>query len=346
MLIAAGGPVAASDPPCKRGTLDALYCDEDGDLVADLPRDKARWRNPSTLVFAYTPIEDPALYERTFGDFTAHLARVTGKRVVYHQVQSNAAQIEAMRSGRLHVAGFATGPTGFAVNLAGAVPFAINGSERGLMGYHLILVVRADSPFQAPADLKGRKVAHTSPSSNSGNLAPRVLFPAAGLTPDVDYKVLYSGKHDQSILGVLSGDYDGAAVGNTVLERMARRGQLKAEAFRTLYKSPLFPTSSYAHAHDLDPALAAKIRQAFLEYRFSPELSKAFEGADRFLPIDYRTHWAAVRQIAEAAEGGYTRAALDQMSQREAAEAAKAKAKAKAAPEARPAAPTEGGARK
>ena len=29
-----------------------------------------------------------------------------------------------MRSGRLHVAGFSTGPTGFAVNMAGAVPFA------------------------------------------------------------------------------------------------------------------------------------------------------------------------------------------------------------------------------
>ena len=36
-----------------------------------------------------------------------------------------AAEIEAMRSGRLHVGGFSTGPTAFAVNIAGAVPFAI-----------------------------------------------------------------------------------------------------------------------------------------------------------------------------------------------------------------------------
>ena len=82
-----------------------------------------------------------------------------------------------MRSGRLHVAGFSTGPTGFAVNLAGAVPFAAKGSEKGPHGYHLISIVRTDSPYQKLADLKGKRVAHTSPSSNSGHLAPLVLYP-------------------------------------------------------------------------------------------------------------------------------------------------------------------------
>ena len=40
-----------------------------------------------------------------------------------------AAQVEAMRSGRLHVAGISTGPTVFGVNLAGYVPIAIMGKE-------------------------------------------------------------------------------------------------------------------------------------------------------------------------------------------------------------------------
>ena len=42
---------------------------------------------------------------------------------------------------------------------------------------------------QRAGDLKGKRIAHTSPSSNSGNLAPRALFPKIGLTPDTDYKV-------------------------------------------------------------------------------------------------------------------------------------------------------------
>ncbi|MGB3720156.1 MAG: phosphate/phosphite/phosphonate ABC transporter substrate-binding protein [Hyphomicrobiaceae bacterium] len=332
MLAAAGvmalssffaGQVQAQDDCKSRGTLDVLYCDEDGDLVADPPKDPSKFRNPSTLVFTYTPVEDPAVYENILKPFTDHLAKVTGKRVVYYQVQSNAAEIEAMRSGRLHVAGFSTGPTGYAVNLAGAVPFAVKGNEKELQGYHLIVIVRKDSPFQKLSDLKGAKVAHTSPSSNSGNLAPRVLFPAEGLQPDVDYKPLYSGKHDQSVMGVNSGDYDAAAVASDVFYRMVRRGQVSEDNFRIIYKSELFPTSSFAYAHDLHPDLVAKIKEAFFSFRYTPEMLKAFEGADRFFPITYKEHWAVVRKIAEEAEGGFTQSGLSAMAKKEAEDAAK-----------------------
>ena len=138
-------------------------------------------------------MEDPAVYEKIFKPFTDHLAQCTGKRVVFYQVQSNAAEIEAMRSGRLHVGGFSTGPTAFAVNIAGAVPFAIKGYEKDFQGYNLIVVVKKDSPFQKLADLKGRKVAHTAPSSNSGHMAPMALFPKEGLAPGKDYNILFSG---------------------------------------------------------------------------------------------------------------------------------------------------------
>jgi len=123
LLAGIGTQAFAQDSCSHRGDLDALYCDENKDLVADSPRDSKKWRIPSTLVFTYTPVEDPAVYENVFKPFTDHLAKCTGKRVVFYQVQSNAAEIEAMRSGRLHVGGFSTGPTNFAVNIAGAVPF-------------------------------------------------------------------------------------------------------------------------------------------------------------------------------------------------------------------------------
>ena len=63
-----------------------------------------------------------------------YLSQCLNKKVVFYQVQSNAAEIEAMRSGRLHVGGFSTGPTAFAVNLAGAVPFAHQGHREGVPG--------------------------------------------------------------------------------------------------------------------------------------------------------------------------------------------------------------------
>ena len=325
VLIAAGvGALAQSDDCKNRGQLDTMYCDENKDLVADPPKDQKRWKNPSTLVFTYTPVEDAAVYETAFKPFLDHLGKCTGKRVVYFPVQSNAAEIEAMRAGRLHVGGFSTGPTGFAVNLAGAVPFAIKGTEKELQGYNLIMIVKKDSPYQKLADLKGKKVAHTSPSSNSGHLAPQVLFPPQGLAPDKDYKVLFSGGHGQTVKGVEAGDYDAGPVASDVFNRMASRGEIKADDFRVIYRSELFPTSSFAYAHDLAPDFAKQLTKCFYDYRFPPEMQKTFGGADRFFPITYQKDWAVVRKIAEETGTPFNRAAYEKESAREAAARQKA----------------------
>lgn len=315
---------AAGAQECKnRGQLDLPYCDDNHDLVADPPTDSRKWKDPSTLVFAYTPVEDPAVYQNVFRPFTEYLGQCTGKRVIYYPVQTNTAEIEAMRSGRLHVAGFSTGPTGFAVNLAGAIPFAIKATGATPQGYHLIAIVNKNSPYQKLSDLKGKRVAHTSPSSNSGNLAPRGLFPPEGLTPDVDYRPLMSGGHDKSAVGVASGDYDMAAVASDVFARTVARGTVNGNDLRVIYKSPLFPTSSFAYVYDLKPELAKKIQDCFYAFRFPPTMSKEFDGNDRFLPITYKEHWAVVREIAEKTGVPFDRASYEAESKREAEELAK-----------------------
>jgi phosphonate transport system substrate-binding protein len=247
-------------------------------------------------------VEDPGIYENIFKPFTEYLARCTGKRVAYLRLQSNAAEIEAMRQGRLHVAGFSTGTTIQAVNHAGAVPFAVKGNDSELLGYRVILIVKKDSPFRRPTDLKDKRVAHVQPSSNSGNHAPRALFPALGLRPDQDYKVLYSGKHDNSIAGVLNGDYDAAPVASGVFKRMAARGQIQESDFRIVWSSDLFPTTSFAYAHDLEPELRDTMVKCFHDYRYPKEMQKIFEGANQFVPITYQRHWAIVRKVAAASD--------------------------------------------
>lgn len=317
--------VAFADDCTNRGALDSNYCDENKDLVADTPKDAAKQKDPSTLVFTYTPVEDPAVYKDAFADFQAFLEKKTGKKVIYYTVQSNAAEVEAMRSGRLHIAGFSTGPTCYAVNLAGYVPIAVKGNADEFQGYRLLLIVRKDSPYQKLEDLKGKRVAHTSASSNSGNLAPRAIFPKLGLTPDKDYTVVYSGKHDQSILGVGYGDYDAAPVAGDVFKRMAEAGRINKDDFRVIWQSDVFPTSSFGYAHDLKPELVQKIKEAFAEYRFTPEMQKTFGGADRFFTVTYQKDWAIIRDIAEANGETFNQAGLEAVAKKEAEAAAKKK---------------------
>jgi phosphonate transport system substrate-binding protein len=320
-----GGPALAQEACPNRGDLDAVYCDANGDLVADPPTDPKKFRNPGVLVFSFTPLEDPSVYEKVFDPFIKYLAQCTDKKTVFFSVQSNSAQIEAMRSGRLHLAFFSTGTTNFAVNVAGAVPFAIRADDKGPHGFNLIVIVRKDSPIKTVADLKDKKVAHTSPSSTSGNSAPRALFPAMGVTPDKDYKVLYSGKHDQSIMGVASGDYDAAPVASDIFQQMIKRGVIKEDDFRIIYTSDPFPVNALGYAHDLDPGLRERIVQCVLDYKFDPELSKGMEGATHFAPITYKEQWAVVRQVGQSVGESYDAAGYEKERARE--EAARAKKK-------------------
>jgi phosphonate transport system substrate-binding protein len=306
MLFAGIASAAAQD--CPRGDLDKAYCDRNGDMVADAPADSKQLINPSTLIFAYTPVEDPALYTKVWDGFLRHLEKVTGKKVVFFPVQSNAAEIEAMRSGRLHIAGVSTGPTPIAVNCAGYVPFAIMGTEGGTFGYEMEIIVAADSPIKTPADLKGKKVAFTAPTSNSGFKAPSAILKADfNLIAERDFTPVFSGKHDNSVLGVAHKDYDAAAVANEVMFRMFDRKVVNMASIRTIYKSETFPTTSYGIAHNLDPALAEKIKEAFFTFPWQGSALKAeFKTEDRFVPITYQKNWSVIRKIDAATGVKYT----------------------------------------
>ncbi|MCW5687838.1 MAG: phosphate/phosphite/phosphonate ABC transporter substrate-binding protein [Pseudolabrys sp.] len=304
LIGTAAAPTQAQAQGCERGALDAAYCDADGDMVADTPTDPKQRVNPSVLVFAYTPVEDPAVYGKVWDGFIKHMEKTTGKKVVFFPVQSNAAEIEAMRSGRLHVAGFNTGSNPIAVNCAGFVPFAIMGGKNGEFGYEMELIVPADSAIKSPADLKGKKIAFTEPTSNSGFKAPSAILKADfNLEKDRDYTAVFSGKHDNSVIGVANKDYEAAAIANEVMFRMFARNVVDKAKIRTIYKSDTFPTTGYGVAHNLDPALTEKIKQAFFTFPWEGSALKAeFKGQDRFVPITYKKDWNVIRKI-DAANG-------------------------------------------
>jgi len=295
-------PSAIVASECPRGTLDKRYCDRDGDLVADLPMDPSKWQNPSTIIFSYTPVEDPAVYAKVWDGFVKHLSKVTGKKAVFFPVQSYAAQYEAMRSGRLHIAGVNTGGNPVAVSCAGLVPFAMMASKDGSFGYEMEIIVPADSSIKSVTDIKGKSMAFTSPTSNSGFKAPSAILKSEfGMIPDRDFKAAYSGKHDNSIMGVANKDYEAASIANSVLNRMIDRGVVDKSKIRTIYRSQTFPTTGYGHAHNLDPTLAAKIKQAFFTFEWAgSDLQKEFKKEGRFVSIHHKSDWDIIRKIDKA----------------------------------------------
>ena len=286
--------------------LDDRYKDAAGDLVADTPSDASQLIDPDTLIFAYTPVEDPAVYAKAWQGFLDHLQKETGKRILFFPVQSNAAQIEAMRAGRLHIAAFNTGSNPLAVNCAGFVPFAMMADKNGDFGYEMEIITYPGSGLEKVEDIKGKKIAFTSQTSNSGYKAPSaILRDEFQLEPNKDYEPVFSGKHDNSILGVANKDYPAAAVANSVKQRMISRGVVKPEQLKVLYKSQTFPTSGYGLVYNLKPELADKIRKAFFSFNWEgsellKEFSKTQPPQETFIPITYKNHWAVVRDVDKA----------------------------------------------
>lgn len=297
--------------PLSSQALDTRFTDADGDLIADAPTDPKDWLDPSTLVFSYTPVEDPAVYAEVWKEFIDHLAKETGKKVQFFPVQSNAAQLEAMRAGRLHVAGFNTGSNPLAVNCAGFVPFTMMASNDDRYGYEMEILTYPGSGIEKVEDIKGKKLAFTSETSNSGYKAPSALLKQEfKMEAGTDFEPVFSGKHDNSILGVANKDYPAAAIANSVLSRMLERDVVKSEQLVSIYKSQSFPTTGYGYVYNLKPELAEKVKEAFFNFNWEGTgLAKEFNPVEppqeKFMPISYKEHWQVVRDIDAAMNVSY-----------------------------------------
>ena len=293
--------IVVSLPAHAEFTLDSRYTDADDDLIADIPDETV---DPGTLIFAYTPVEDPAVYAQVWQEFLDHLSSVTGKKVQFFPVQSNAAQIEAMRAGRLHIAGFNTGSNPLAVACAGYRPFTMMAAADGSFGYEMEIITYPGSGIEKVEDIKGKKMAFTSETSNSGFKAPSAILKADyGMVPGTDFEPAFSGKHDNSILGVANKDYPAAAIANSVLNRMLSRDVVTEDQLVSIYKSQTFPTTSYGIAHNLNADLQANIQEAFKSFEWAgtaleAEFSKS--GEAQFVPITFKDDWAVIRKIDEA----------------------------------------------
>ena len=302
--LAAIAAFAVALPAYAEFSLDDRFTDADGDLIADIPTDPAELVDPATLIFAYTPVEDPAVYADVWKGFLDHMAEVTGKDVQFFPVQSNAAQIEAMRAGRLHVTGFNTGSNPLAVACAGFRPFAMMAAEDGSFGYEMEIITYPDSGIESVEDLSGQTLAFTSETSNSGFKAPSAILKAEfDMVAGEDFEPTFSGAHDNSILGVANKDYIAASVANSVKGRMIDREVVSEDQLVTIYQSQTFPTTGYGTAHNLTPELQEAIREAFFSFEWEGSaLKEEFgrNGESQFIPITFQKDWSVIRTNDEA----------------------------------------------
>jgi len=291
---------ARTTPQCPRGSLEHHFCDRDGDMLPDPETDPARWLDPPMLVFGYT--ENQALYPPVRQALTRHLEQATGKKVHFFRYRTNAAQLEAMRNGLVHIVGLNTGSVPIGVRCSGFRLFAMAAKADGSYGYTMQIITYPGSGISSIEDLRDRTILFVTPTSNSGYKAPRALLKQRyNMSEGLDYRARFSGSHAKSIQRIAQRKAIAATIADGVLSSMIQKGQINAGTVRIIYTSESFPGTGYGYPYNLKPALARKIEQAFYDFQLL-DANGSLRDVNRyhdalFIPAHYKEKWQNVRDI-------------------------------------------------
>jgi len=176
------------------------------------------------------------------------------------------ATIEALRSGKVDVA--LMGGFGYvlATTQAPVEAFAVTVTAKSNSpDYYAIIIARADAKeITSLETLKGRTFAFVDPSSTSGALMPKAAMMDAKITPETDLKkVIYSGGHDASIIAVVEGKVDAAAVADRIFVGACDKKLVDCSKLKVIWKSPKIPNDPLFYRKAISADMKKRIADAF-----------------------------------------------------------------------------------
>jgi len=224
------------------------------------------------LTFGVIPDENASGTADRWTPFVNYLSKQLGTKVTLRIANDYAAVIEGQRAGNINIAYY--GPASYArATMLGAKiePIVIDVNSDGSKGYFSVFYVKKDSSFQKIEDLKGKNLGLVDPNSTSGNNMPRFALNQMGIDTDKYFEhVVYAGSHENAVTALSQGTVDVAANWwnadhDSNLSRMAKKGMVKEEDFRIIFKSPMIINGPTAILSDMPQELKDAIKTAFLD---------------------------------------------------------------------------------
>jgi phosphonate transport system substrate-binding protein len=175
----------------------------------------------------------------------------------------------------------------------------------GSLGYHSVLFVRADSPYQTLDDLRGRSVMFTDRDSTSGFLVPNYELSRNGYPLRYFGSFGFSGSHPGAVEAVLDRQFDagvtwtsgigpfeeGHSRGN--LRRMVQDGRLDMSDLRIVWSSSLIAEGPIVVRKKLPQEAKDAYKQLLLD--LPEQHSSCFEAiaggsAIGYAPVDHELY--------------------------------------------------------
>ena len=146
-------------------------------------------------------------------------------------------------------------------------PVLVKVNHDGGYGYYSIGFARADSGITSLDDMKGKVFAFGDPNSTSGYLIPSIAIPEQGYSMEAGAyfgDIKFSGGHEQTIVGVFNGDFDGGVTwadglgewvdgyNSGALRKATDAGLVDMTELVQIWKSPVIPEGPVVIRKSLD----------------------------------------------------------------------------------------------
>ena len=247
------------------------------------------------------PDEAPTELQRKFKPLGAYLEQQLGMKVEFVPVSDYAAVVEALASDRLDMAwlgGFTFVQT--RLKTGNAIPLVQREQDEKFTSKY----ITANPAVKSLQDLKGKTFAFGSVSSTSGSLMPRFFMLKDGIKPEEFFsRVAYSGAHDATVAWVQAGKVDGGVLNASVWDKLVAAGKVDTSKVVVLDTTPPYYDYNWTVRGNLDPALTAKIKAAFLALDPAKPADKAIldlQAASRFIPTKAE-NYTGIEEAARAA---------------------------------------------
>ena len=247
------------------------------------------------------PYEAPTELLRKFKPLGAYLEKELGMEVQFVPVSDYAAVVEAITADRIDMAwlgGFTFVQT--RLKTGNAIPLVQREQDEKFTS----TFISADPAVKSLQDLKGKTFAFGSVSSTSGSLMPRYFMLQDGIKPEEFFsRVAYSGAHDATAAWVEAGKADGGVLNTSVWEKLVAAGKVDTSKVKVFATTPTYYDYNWTVRGSLDPALAQKIKAAFLALDPANPEHKAIldlQAASRFVETKPE-NYTGIEEAARAA---------------------------------------------
>lgn len=239
--------------------------------------------------------------------FRSDMAESLGIEVEELEGADYSVGIEALKAGKLDV--LLVSPMSYyqAKKIAGAEPL-VTTTSMGAEEYKTVFIVgKEDKTTQTLADLKGKSFAFVDPASSSG-----YMYPKAKLIKELDLDanqlenpgyffdtVAYSGKHDSSLMGVVKGDYEAAAVAGQTIAALVDAGMMKKDDVRIIDETDTIPNALFVVRADLPKEIKESLKDFYLSYD-NEDYFEAFYGSKDVRFVEAKDEdYAVVQEMVE-----------------------------------------------